>query len=64
MVISSVHLKLQIKDHVYERSFPIYEGVPDYTMQVHDGIHSFVRPNKTMHLLVGTAGIDLGSFLS
>lgn len=47
-------------DHVYERSFPIYDEVPDYAMQVHDGIHSFIRPNKTIHLLVGTGGIDLG----
>jgi len=49
-------------DHVYERSYPVYKDIPDKGSMYNDPAtkkQTFVAPNKTIHLLAGTAGIDL-----
>jgi len=53
-------------DHVYERSYPIHDGILDVSTMYIDPVtkkQTFVSPNKTIHLLAGTAGIDLDGFV-
>lgn len=53
-------------DHVYERSYPIFKDVPDKSTMYVDAAtkkQTFVAPNKTIHLLAGTGGIDLDKWV-
>jgi len=51
-------------DHVYERSYPMYNNEIDTsTMQVQDNIQTFIKPNNTIHLLIGTSGIEFDGWL-
>jgi len=47
-------------DHVYERSYPMLDGEADTsTLNLEGNVQTFIKPNKTIHLLVGTGGIEL-----
>jgi len=61
----SVNIALWGDDHVYERSFPIYKNAVDKsTLDSSGKFHIFSLPNLTIHLLVGTGGIDLDGWKS
>jgi hypothetical protein len=54
-------------DHVYERSYPMFKDLPDKTSMYIDPTtkrQTFVSPNKTIHLLAGTGGIDLDGWVA
>jgi len=51
-------------DHNYERSYPMYNGHADINFTVQDGLAHFVGPNKTIHILAGTGGINLDGWTS
>jgi len=53
-------------DHVYERSYPIFDGVFDKSTMIDpiSTLPAFINPNGTIHLLAGTGGIDLDGWSS
>jgi len=61
-----VSLAIWGDDHVYERSYPVFKDIPDKsTMSIEPTTkrQMFVVPNKTIHLLAGTGGIDLDGWV-
>jgi len=59
-----VALGLWGDDHGYERTYPIFDAVPDDSqLQIHNKVQTFTSPNKTMHILTGTSGIDLDGWI-
>jgi hypothetical protein len=52
-------------DHGYERSYPVFEAVPDVSdYKIYEKqIQSFIQPSKPIHLLTGTSGIELDGWL-
>jgi len=64
LVKYNVSIAIWGDDHIYERSYPIFNNVSDSTHNLVDGVQHFVQPGKPVHLLVGTGGIDLDGFLS
>jgi len=51
-------------DHNYERSYPLYDDVPDIPPQSDSEISKFINPKKPIHLLIGTGGIGLDGWSS
>jgi len=59
-VLRKYHVDLAISghDHGYERTFPVYGGVP-----TDEAVHHYVSPPSTIHILAGTAGATVDEWL-
>jgi len=47
-------------DHGYERTYPVFDDIADKEdLQIRNKVQTFVAPNKTIHILSGTSGVNL-----
>jgi len=55
----NVSLGIWGDDHGYERSYPVFDGIPDKAFKMVNKVPTFQNPTKPIHLLSGTAGVGL-----